>query len=128
MKTATDNNQGDVTVFAKGGGAFGKVGGADVDPAKDIAALLKVSGNTIPQVKSVLNVTLHQINGDGAGPMACSIDVAGKGTFADLTITTNVPGNNGRSNANNQDFVSKYHTTLIISHGAVANIKTLTSI
>jgi Egh16-like virulence factor len=50
-------------------------------------------------------MVFHQINGDGAGPIACSIstDATGK-TFTDITVSTNVPGTNGKSNAANQDF------------------------
>ena len=50
-------------------------------------------------------MTLHQVNGDGAGPMACSVDPTAQGNnFQDMTISTNVPGNNGKSGAANQDF------------------------
>ena len=50
-------------------------------------------------------MTLHQVNADGAGPMACSIDTSGKGTsFQAMQITTNVPGTNGKSNTQNKDF------------------------
>lgn len=50
-------------------------------------------------------MNLHQINGDGAGPMKCSVDPTAAGdNFEDMTITTNVPGNNGKSNAKNADF------------------------
>ena len=50
-------------------------------------------------------MTLHQVNADGAGPMACSVDTSGKGTaFQTMQITTNVPGVNGRSNVQNKDF------------------------
>ena len=50
-------------------------------------------------------MTLHQINGDGAGPMSCSVDPTAKGdNFQDMKISTNVPGNNGKSGAANQDF------------------------
>jgi hypothetical protein len=50
-------------------------------------------------------MVFHQINGDGAGPIVCSIstDVTGK-TFTDITVSKNVPGTNGKSNAANQDF------------------------
>ena len=50
-------------------------------------------------------MTLYQINADGAGPMTCvvSTDATGK-TFTAMTITTNVPGINGRSNAANVNF------------------------
>jgi hypothetical protein len=43
-----------------------------------------------------------QINADGAGPMTCSVSTDATGnTFTAMTITTNVPGTNGRSNAAN---------------------------
>ncbi|KAF8847994.1 hypothetical protein BDZ45DRAFT_301521 [Acephala macrosclerotiorum] len=47
---------------------------------------------------------LHQTNADGAGPMTCSVsaDAPGK-AFTAMTITTNVPGTNGKSNVANAD-------------------------
>jgi hypothetical protein len=50
-------------------------------------------------------MVFHQINGDGAGPIVSSIstDVTGK-TFTDITVSKNVPGTSGKSNAANQDF------------------------
>jgi len=50
-------------------------------------------------------MTFHQINADGAGPVTCSVsaDATGK-TFTAMTVTTNVPGTNGRSNAANANF------------------------
>lgn len=68
---------------------------------------MALAGNTLPQVSTGGTVTmnLHQVNADGAGPMTCSVDpTAGGDKFEDMTITTNVPGNNGRSNAANADF------------------------
>ena len=39
------------------------------------------------------------------GPMKCSVDASGTGAnFVAMTITTDVPGNNGRSGAANADF------------------------
>ena len=79
-----------------------------VNPAADLAAILKKTGATLPQVSSggTMTVTLLQVNFDGAGPMKCSIDVTAQGaSFQAMTITTNVPGTNGKSNAANQDFV-----------------------
>lgn len=50
-------------------------------------------------------MTLHQINADGAGPMTCAVSADATGaTFTAMTITTNVPGTNGKSTAANQDF------------------------
>ena len=38
--------------------------GGNIDPAKDIADVLKISGNTLPQVSAggQLTLTLHQVN------------------------------------------------------------------
>lgn len=76
--------------------------------ATALAAQQKLVGNTIPQISAnagVLTMVFHQINADGAGPIACSIstDATGK-TFTAITVSTNVPGTNGRSNAANQNF------------------------
>ena len=50
-------------------------------------------------------MTLHQINADGAGPMTCSVSADATGaTFTAMTITTNVAGTNGRSNAADANF------------------------
>lgn len=37
--------------------------------------------------------------------MSCFIDTAAAGDFKAITVATNVPGDNGKSNAANQDFV-----------------------
>jgi len=50
-------------------------------------------------------MTLHQVNGDGAGPYTCEVDATGTGNnFVAMTVTTNVPGKKGRSGARAQDF------------------------
>ncbi len=50
-------------------------------------------------------MTLHQINADGAGPIACDVSADATGAkFVAMTGTTQVPGTNGKSNAANQDF------------------------
>ena len=62
----------------------------------------------MPQITSggQLTMTLHQVNGDGAGPYECMIDASGAGTdWTAMTVTTNVPGKNSRSNAKATDFV-----------------------
>ena len=52
-------------------------------------------------------MTLHQVNGDGAGPYTCMIDSTGTGTqWQAIDVTQNVPGKNSRSNAKATDFVS----------------------
>lgn len=52
-------------------------------------------------------MTLHQVNGDGAGPYECMIDSTGTGTqWTQMQVATNVPGTNSRSKAKATDFVS----------------------
>jgi len=103
------NSQADVTIFSAKAGAFGETtGGGNIVPATALAAQQKLTGDLIPQVSAnagVLTMTFHQINADGAGPIACSIstDATGK-TFTAITVSTNVPGTNGKSNAANEDF------------------------
>src|SRR5450432_1126929 len=70
--------------------------------------MIKITGATVPQVSSasgVVTMVWHQINGDGAGPIACSVsaDATGK-IFTPMKVTTQVPGTNGRSNAANANF------------------------
>lgn len=53
-------------------------------------------------------MTLHQVNGDGAGPYECMIDSTGAGTqWTAMAVVTNVPGENSRSKAKATDFVRK---------------------
>lgn len=49
-------------------------------------------------------MTVHQVNGDGAGPYQCMIDATGTGTnWTPIDVTQQVPGNNGRSQARATD-------------------------
>ena len=86
-----------------------------------------LAGNTLPQVSTggIVTMNLHQVNADGAGPMKCSVDPTAVGdNFEVMLITTNVPGNNGRSNAANADFplVAKMPAGVSCS-GTVAGVK-----
>jgi Egh16-like virulence factor len=64
--------------------------------------------NAVTQVKSgsKLTVTIHQVNADGAGPYVCDLDEGSNDGIisANLTVTNNVPGANGLSQAKAQDF------------------------
>jgi len=66
-----------------------------------------------------LAMTLHQINGDGAGPYTCDVSTDGGATFTPATVATNVPGENGRSRARAQDFplVMQVSTTMVCKGG-----------
>lgn len=64
---------------------------------------MQLNGQTLPQVSAggQLMMTLHQVNGDGAGPYTCMMDASGTGQSFDtmLQVTQNVDGNaRGRNN------------------------------
>lgn len=70
---------------------------------------MDASGGQLPQISAggMVMMTLHQVNGDGAGPYECMIDSTGTGTqWTQMQVATNVPGENSRSNAKATDFVS----------------------
>ncbi|RDA94074.1 hypothetical protein CP533_5290 [Ophiocordyceps camponoti-saundersi (nom. inval.)] len=60
-----------------------------------------IQSNEVPRVRrgSKLQVTLHQVNADGAGPYKCDLDeTSNGGVFThNLTVNNNVPGQNGLS-------------------------------
>jgi hypothetical protein len=67
-------------------------------------------GNQLPQVTSggSLMMTVHQVNGDGAGPYSCQMNADGTAqTWTDVQVDTNVPGRNSRSQAKATDFPLK---------------------
>lgn len=49
---------------------------------------------------------IRQLNGDGAGPVNCtvSLNATGTGVFTNTTMIKDVPGKNGISQANNANF------------------------
>ncbi|KAH7341272.1 hypothetical protein B0J17DRAFT_567547 [Rhizoctonia solani] len=52
-----------------------------------------------------VTMTIHQINGDGAGPYTCDVSADASGqNFAAMKVVTNVPGQNSRSKAKATDF------------------------
>lgn len=69
------------------------------------------AGGQMPQISAGGSVmmTLHQVNGDGAGPYECMIDSTGTGTqWTAMEVATNVPGTDSRSKAKATDFVSDH--------------------
>ena len=66
-------------------------------------AVLQQNGGTLPQVTpgGSVQMTLHQVNSDGAGPYTCMIDSTGTGTnWQSIQVTQNVDGNDkGRNKA-----------------------------
>ena len=85
------------------------LGGGTNDPATQVPAQLAANGGNMPQISAggMVMMTVHQVNGDGAGPYDCMIDSTGTGTqWTNMQVATNVPGENSRSRARAQDFVS----------------------
>ncbi|KAG9096031.1 hypothetical protein FS749_009239 [Ceratobasidium sp. UAMH 11750] len=74
----------------------------------NMAAMLEAASSAgLPSAAAdgTVTMTLHQVNGDGAGPYTCDVstDASGK-SFVAMEVTTNVPGKNSRSNAKAEDF------------------------
>ncbi|KAK4034529.1 hypothetical protein C8A01DRAFT_39010 [Parachaetomium inaequale] len=67
-----------------------------------------LAANAVTQVQSgsQMLVTIHQVNADGAGPYFCDLDEGSNtGVIShNLTVTNNIPGANGLSQAAAQDF------------------------
>jgi hypothetical protein len=69
-----------------------------------------MTNGQLPQVSpgGEISMTVHQVNGDGAGPYTCMIDTTGTGTnWQAIDVTQQVPGNNGRSKAKATDIPLK---------------------
>jgi len=68
----------------------------------------ELAANSVTKVTagSSVTVTIHQVNADGAGPYVCDLDSTSNTgvTFQNLSVTNNVPGVNGLSQAKTQDF------------------------
>ncbi|KAF2122579.1 hypothetical protein BDV96DRAFT_639158 [Lophiotrema nucula] len=83
------------------------LGGGTNDVQAGTAMVMQLNGPTLPQVSAggSLNMTLHQVNGDGAGPYNCSVDATGTGNgpWTSIQVTQNVDGNaRGRNNDNSK--------------------------
>lgn len=68
----------------------------------------ELAAGRVTQVKAgtVMTVTIHQVNADGAGPYECDLDETSNAAtkFTKLKVANNVPGANGLSQAKEQDF------------------------
>jgi len=84
--------------------------GGDNDIQAGTQAVLAMTNGQLPQVSAggEISMTVHQVNGDGAGPYECMIDTSGTGTnWQAIDVTQQVPGNNGRSQARATDIPLK---------------------
>ncbi|KAF7547249.1 hypothetical protein G7Z17_g7862 [Cylindrodendrum hubeiense] len=78
----------------------------NIDVGENTENALAAGAVTQVEAGSQLTVTIHQVNADGAGPYACDLDeTSNTGTISqNLTVTNNVPGTNGFSQAKTQSF------------------------
>lgn len=83
------------------------LGGGPNEPTEMVAKVVEASSG-MPMISAggMVMMTLHQVNGDGAGPYKCMIDTTGTGTggWKEMDVVTNVPGKNSRSKAKAEDF------------------------
>jgi hypothetical protein len=76
---------------------FGEtVGAGDNQLEAGTQAIMAETGDVLPQVTQggEIQMTLHQVNSDGAGPYTCMINSDGTGAnWEDITVTQNLEGN-----------------------------------
>ncbi|KAF5253136.1 hypothetical protein FANTH_1967 [Fusarium anthophilum] len=68
----------------------------DNDIEQGTLDIMEETGSELPQVNpgGSLEMTVHQVNSDGAGPYTCMINADGTGTsWENIQVTTNVAGN-----------------------------------
>ncbi|OHE91941.1 hypothetical protein CORC01_12791 [Colletotrichum orchidophilum] len=84
------------------------LGGGTNDVEAGTKAIMAATGDQLPQIKAggTIDMTVHQVNGDGAGPYTCMINSDATGaTWTDVNVPVTVPGQNSRNRAGAmQDF------------------------
>ncbi|KAF4440053.1 gEgh 16, partial [Fusarium albosuccineum] len=85
------------------------LGGGDNDVETGTQAIMDETGDDLPQVSAggELQMTLHQVNSDGAGPYTCMINSDGTAeTWQQIEVTQDVEGNERGRNRDGeaQDF------------------------
>lgn len=105
--TRRDPFQQDSTRF-RGASAdtFGEtVGAGDNNLEAGTRAIMSEMGDQLPQVTQggSVDMTLHQVNGDGGGPYTCAINADGTGgDWQNIEVTTTPPGQNSRNRSGAQ--------------------------
>lgn len=83
----------------------GRTLGGGVNNVQTMLAAASTAGLPTAAPDGSIQMTLHQVNGDGAGPYTCQVSADATGqNFVAMTVTTQVPGKNSRSNAKATDF------------------------
>lgn len=106
------------------------LGGGTNDLDAGTKAIMAETGDMLPQVTpgGQIQMTVHQVNGDGAGPYSCMVNADGTAsTWTDIDVTTNVPGQNGRNRVSSSSFpyrlptpspqITFYHIYIYIYEG-----------
>ncbi|KAK5662647.1 hypothetical protein OQA88_8562 [Cercophora sp. LCS_1] len=101
----------------------------NIDVGENIQDALAANAVTRVRSGSDVTVTIHQVNADGAGPYVCDMDETGNSGLvaANLTVTNNIPGSNGLSQAKAQDFniTVAMPTTMKCTGGSTGDICTV---
>ena len=75
---------------------FGEtLGGGDNAPEAGTQQIMDLTGDQLPQVSQggELQMTVHQVNADGAGPFTCMINSDGTGAqWTEVQVTQNIAG------------------------------------
>ncbi|KAI1419613.1 hypothetical protein F5Y12DRAFT_788909 [Xylaria sp. FL1777] len=82
----------------------------NIDIGENTENALAAGAVTQVNAGSTVDVTIHQVNADGAGPYTCDVIAEGNNgviTFPNVTVQDNVPGVNGFSQAKEEDFTIK---------------------
>ncbi|KAI6376730.1 hypothetical protein MCOR25_002695 [Pyricularia grisea] len=100
--TRRDPFQQDSTRFkGQQADSFGEtVGGGQNDVESMTKAIMAETGTQLPQISpgGSLQMTLHQVNGDGAGPYTCELNSDASGSsWQQIRVTTTPPGRNSRN-------------------------------
>lgn len=76
------------------------LGGGENDLEAGTQAIMAETGDMLPQIApgGQIQMTVHQVNADGAGPYDCMVNADGTAQqWTNIAVTTNVPGDNGRN-------------------------------
>ncbi|KAF9493837.1 hypothetical protein BDN71DRAFT_1394232 [Pleurotus eryngii] len=79
-------------------GACGRTLAGGNNNVQTMLATAASAGLPMAAADGSVTMTLHQVNGDGAGPYTCQVSADASGqNFVAMTVTTQVPGKNSRS-------------------------------
>ncbi|KAK4701122.1 hypothetical protein P7C70_g5115, partial [Phenoliferia sp. Uapishka_3] len=101
-------------------------GGGAVDCAQAAAKSLATSGGTVPTANAdgTVDLTFHQVNQDGAGPLAAMVSGDMGATWQAATVQENVKGTIGLSAAKNVDVPVRVQVPAGTSCGGTAGTAT----